>query len=125
MQLWVRLTNRAKCTITIFVKGNDARMEREMSTFDFSGYPNYSKSAERTALLARASTIDLDDIHVLNGPPGGHGFRSGTWTVEYRGHRYSVYTSVPHSMEIPDQHRRIERAAALHIAALGSILEDA
>ncbi len=56
-------------------------------------------------------TIEQSEILVLYGPPGGWGFRRGTWTVEYHGKRYEVFASVPHAASREAQDRIVRDAA--------------
>ena len=89
-------------------------------TFDFTGWSNYGNDPLRAEQLRIASTIDLPSIEVLHGPPGGHGFRRGMWSVRFDGQDYRFFTSVPHAAELDEQDRQVRRAAALHIAGLRS-----
>lgn len=69
--------------------------------------------------LRIASAIDLDEIERSSqGPIGGGGFRKGDWSRTYRGHTVTFYSSISHSMEIDDQARHIQRAAARNIAKI-------
>jgi len=64
------------------------------------------------------SSIDMNEIHVLDGPPGGHGFRKGNWQCEYKGKKFQVFASVSHSSELDVQHGFVKAAAARHLAKI-------
>jgi hypothetical protein len=53
--------------------------------------------------------IAFNEIFVIKGPMGSSGFRSGQWTVHYKGIDYRVFASVPHCMELQDQDERVKR----------------
>jgi hypothetical protein len=60
--------------------------------------------------------INPSEIRVLRGPPGSHGFRSGTWVCEYRGTEFKVFSSVPHSCEFDVQDEIVRASAARYLA---------
>lgn len=68
-------------------------------------------------LLGEARRMaSTNGIRVMDGPAGGHGFRSGYWLIEKGGDYYTVYASVPHGMDYAEQIERVKTDAALSLA---------
>lgn len=54
-------------------------------------------------------------IDLIAGPIGSRGFRRGTWTATYNGEQFQFFASVPHAMDLDDQHARLQQVAARHL----------
>lgn len=75
-------------------------------------------SAVRSEEISEDSLIEVD---VWSGPIGGCGFRSGYWSVKIGGINFEMFASVPHSLDLFEQEKRLEDAAhtRLKMAAIG------
>ena len=93
-----------------------------MTMFDFTKLSNYSNNPKRLEALRIASMIELEAIKVgtFAGPPGGHGFRRGTWIAEYEGEMFKFFASIPHAATFAQQDARLRHDAALHIGGIRS-----
>jgi len=54
-------------------------------------------------------------VNIFSGPIGSCGFRTGNWDITYKGKEYSMYSSIPHAMEIEDQRERLITGFISHV----------